>query len=429
MNVNVRLAFLTAGLLIGNCSAAVTATAGDWPQWRGPFGDGRCLERGLPVRWSAGEGVLWKLELPEAGNSTPVIHGHRIFLTQPDTPGKRRSLWCIDRETGRKLWERSVDYGQPDPTHSTNPFCSSSAVTDGERVVAWFGSAGLFCFDMDGSEQWSYQPGEQRHIWGYGSSPVLHGDLCYLNFGPGNNSRLLAFNKRTGKLVWEAAEPLDEDGTAEAKFQSADYTGSWSTPLVAEISGRQQLVLSVPFRVRSFDPLTGQELWVSEGTNALCYTSPLTDGSLVVAMGGYNGMSLAVRGDGSGDVTATHRAWRHPQTKQRIGSGVIHEGHIYIHNDPGVAECFELSTGELKWEQRLSGTGKGVNWSSVMLSDGLCYSMNQGGDCFVFRASPEFELVSVNSLGESTNSSVAASGGRLFLRTHRHLWCIGAKSE
>jgi outer membrane protein assembly factor BamB len=282
---------------------------------------------------------------------------------------------------------------------------------------------------MEGTEQWSFQCGEQRHIWGYGSSPVLDGDLCFLNFGPGTTSRLLALDKRTGKLVWERAEPLDEDGTSEAKFQSADYTGSWSTPLIAEIAGRQQLLLSVPFRVRSFDPMTGRELWVSEGTNALSYTSPLTDGSLVVAMGGYNGMTVAVRGDGNGDVTASHRVWRHPKTKQRIGSGVIHEGHIYIHNDPGVAECFELSTGELKWEQRLSGSGKGVNWSSVMLSDGLCYSMNQGGDCFVFRASPEFELVSVNSLGESTNSSVAASNGWLFLRTHNNLWCIGEKGD
>ncbi|MEY3175453.1 MAG: hypothetical protein RLZZ436_3367 [Planctomycetota bacterium] len=425
--MNWRLILLATGLLaVGfhdRCSAD------DWPQWRGPFGDGRCLERGLPVHWSATEGVVWKLELPEAGNSTPVIHGNRVFLTQPDTRGQRRTLWCVDRETGVKIWERGVEYREPDPTHSTNPPCSSSAVTDGERVVVWFGSAGLYCYDMEGKEQWSYKSGEQRHIWGYGSSPVLHGDLCCVNFGPGENSRLLAINKRTGELVWEYAEPLDEDGTSEAKFQSADYTGSWSTPLVAEIAGRQQLVLSVPFRIRSFDPATGRELWVSGGTNALCYTSPLTDGSLVVAMGGYNGMSVAVRGDGSGDVTASHRVWRHPKTKQRIGSGVIHEGHIYIHNDPGVAECFDLLTGELKWEQRLSGAGKGVNWSSVMLSDGLCYTMNQGGDCFVFRAAPEFELVSVNSLGETSNSSVAASGGRLFLRTHRHLWCIGGKPE
>ena len=425
--MNMRPTYLIAGLLIASIPSFITAD--DWPQWRGPTGDGRCSERGLPIQWSSTDGVVWKLALPEAGNSTPVIVGNRVFLTQPDSAGQRRTLWCIDRETGKKLWERGVEYRQPDPTHSTNPLCSSSAVTDGERVVAWFGSAGLFCYDMEGTEQWSFQCGEQRHIWGYGSSPVLDGDLCFLNFGPGPTSRLLAIDKRTGQLVWERGEPLDEDGTSEAKFQSADYTGSWSTPVVAEIAGRRQLVLSVPFRVRSFDPMTGRELWVSEGTNALCYTSPLTDVSLVVAMGCYNGMTLAVRGDGSGDVTASHRVWRHPKTKQRIGSGVVHEGHIYIHNDPGVAECFELSTGELKWEQRLSGSGKGVNWSSVMLSDGLCYSMNQGGDCFVFRASPKFELVSVNSLGEATNSSVAASNGWLFLRTHNNLWCIGGKRD
>lgn len=414
-------------LLVLVLGSGAAASGEDWGHWRGPHGDGRSDERGLPVRWSATENVVWKLALPEAGNSTPVIHSGRIFLTQPDTPGSRRTLWCIDSATGKKLWERGVEWRQPDPTHSTNPLCSSSAATDGERVVAWYGSAGLYCYDMAGKELWSYEPGEQRHIWGYGSSPVLYGDLCYLNFGPGPNSRLLALDKRTGRLVWEHAEPLDEDGTAEAPFQSADYTGSWSTPVIAEVSGRQQLLLSVPFRVRSFDPLTGQEYWRSEGTNALCYTSPLTDGSLVVAMGGYNGMSLAVRGDGTGDVTGTHRVWRHPRTKQRIGSGVIHEGHLYIHNDPGIAECFELSTGELKWERRLSGAGKATNWSSVMLADGLCYTMTQGGDCFVFRASPEFGEVTVNSLGEVSNSSVAASGGRLFLRTHQHLWCIGAQ--
>lgn len=412
----VLLLFVTSGS---------TAMSGDWPQWRGVGGDGRSDERGLPVQWSATENVVWKLALPEAGNSTPVIFGNRLFLTQPDTAGSRRTLWCIDVATGRKVWERGVEWKHPDPTHSTNPLCSSSAVTDGERVVAWFGSAGLYCYDMDGSELWSYQPGEQRHIWGYGSSPVLWGDLCFLNFGPGPGSRLLALDKRSGKLVWEQLEPPDEDGTAEAKYQSADYTGSWSTPVVATVSGREQLLLSVPFRVRSFEPLSGRELWYSEGTNALSYTSPLTDGNVVVAMGGYNGMSLAVRGDGSGDVTGSHRVWRHPRTKQRIGSGVIEGGYIYIHNDPGIAECFELSTGELKWEQRLSGPGKATNWSSVVYADGVCYSMNQGGDCFVFRASPEFELISVNSLSETSNSSVAISNGRLYLRTHRQLWCIG----
>ena len=425
MAANGRMTWgVLAGLLQGFVCLS-SASCDDWPQWRGIQGDGRSNERGLPVKWSATENVVWKLALPEAGNSTPVIWRNRLFLTQPDTAGSRRTLWCVDVSTGQKLWERGVEWKHPDPTHSTNPLCSSSAVTDGERVVAWFGSAGLFCYDMDGTELWTFQPGEQRHIWGYGSSPVLWGDLCFLNFGPGENSRLLALDKRSGRLVWEHAEPLDADGTAEAKYQSADYTGSWSTPVIATVSGREQLLLSVPFRLRSFEPLTGRELWSSEGTNALCYTSPLTDGSVVVAMGGYNGMSVAVRGDGVGDVTGSHRVWRHPRTKQRIGSGVIEGGHIYIHNDPGIAECIELSTGELKWEQRLTGAGKATNWSSVTYADGVCYSLNQGGDCFVFRASPEFEQISINSLGESSNSSVAISNGRLYLRTHGHLWCIG----
>ena len=143
-------------------------------------------------------------------------------------------------------------------------------------------------------------------------------------------------------------------------------------------------------------------------------------------MGGYNGMSLAVTTGGDGDVTTSHRLWRHPKTKQRIGSGAIHDGRIFIHNDPGIAECFDLKTGELIWEHRLTGgEASSTNWSSVMIADGLCYTVTQGGDCFVFRAGPEFELIARNSLGEPSNSSVIASHGQLLVRTHQHLWCIG----
>ena len=174
------------------------------------------------------------------------------------------------------------------------------------------------------------------------------------------------------------------------------------------------------------DPLTGHELWTSSGINALAYTSPLIADDTVVAMGGYNGMSIGIQVKGNGDITESGRLWRHPKTKQRIGSGVIHAGYLFIHNDPGIAECFELKTGKTVWEERLSGPGtSATNWSSVMVADGHCYTMTQGGDCFVFRASPQFELVSTNSLGEASNSSVAASNGQLFQRTHQHLWCIG----
>jgi outer membrane protein assembly factor BamB len=184
---------------------------------------------------------------------------------------------------------------------------------------------------------------------------------------------------------------------------------------------------SWPRRLAAYDPEGGRELWTCAGLNPLCYTSPIYADGIVVAMGGFNGMALAARAGGGGDITAARRVWHHPKTKQRIGSGVIHDGHIYIHNDPGVAECFELATGKLIWEERLQGAGKtGQNWSSVMLAGGNCYTVTQGGDCFVFKASPKFELVSVNPLGERSNSSIAPSNGELFIRTHQALWCIAA---
>jgi outer membrane protein assembly factor BamB len=174
------------------------------------------------------------------------------------------------------------------------------------------------------------------------------------------------------------------------------------------------------------DPRDGKMLWSSDGLNALVYTSPLIDKETVVSMGGYSGMSLGLRVGHSGAVPPISRLWHHPKTKQRIGSGVVHQGHIYIHNSTGIAECFELETGRLVWEQRLAGKGgSNTNWSSIMTAAGLCYTITQGGDCFVFRASPNFELVAMNALGESSNSSVVPSDGQLFIRTHQHLWCVG----
>jgi outer membrane protein assembly factor BamB len=144
-------------------------------------------------------------------------------------------------------------------------------------------------------------------------------------------------------------------------------------------------------------------------------------------MGGYSGMALAVRAGGTGDITSTHRLWHHPRTKQRIGSGVIHDGHIYILNDPGVAECFELKTGDRVWEERLKGpAANSVNWSSLVLSGDRLYAVNQGGDAFVFRASPKFEVMSTNTLAEPTIASMAVSDGEIFIRTHEALWCIAS---
>jgi outer membrane protein assembly factor BamB len=401
---------------------------GHWPQWRGPHGDGLCDETGLPTTWSRSENIAWKIELPEPGNSTPVVWGDQVFVTQPLSKEHRRTLMCFDRKSGTLQWQTGMDWSEEDPTHGTNPLCSSSPVTDGERVIAWFGSAGILCCDMNGRELWRRDLGQQKHIWGYGSSPVIHGDLCYLLFGPGERSFLIALNKTTGETVWQHNEPINTAGTSDAKFSGADYYGSWSTPIFRPIDGQDQLLISFPFRLCSFDPTSGQQLWTSNGINALVYTSPLFTDGIAIAMGGYNGMAMAVKTGPGGELPASERLWRHPKTRQRIGSGAIHDGRIFIHNDPGIAECFDAKTGELIWEHRLAGAGKATNWSSVMIADGLCYTINQSGDCFVFRAGPEFELVAKNSLGEPSNSSIVPSQGQLFIRTHQNLWCVGTDS-
>jgi outer membrane protein assembly factor BamB len=348
---------------------------------------------------------------------------------------------CFDCTDGKLLWQEGVKTKEKEPTHGTNPYCSASPVTDGQRVIASFASDGLFCYDFAGKELWRRTDlGRQIHIWGGGASPVIHGELCFLNFGPGETTYLLAVNKKTGETVWRKDEETGYGEPAAAdvvggKKDNATYIGSWTTPVLMKVEGRDQLLMSWPRRLVAYDPQTGDELWSCAGLNPLVYTSPIYEDGIVVAMGGFNGMAIAVRAGsskagGSGDITESRRLWHLTKTPQRIGSGVIKDGHIYIHNDPGIAECYELKTGELVWKERLSSGGaSGTNWSSVMLAGEHCYTINQRGDCFVFKASPEFELVSVNSLGEPSNSSIVPSNGELFIRTHEALWCIGEKKQ
>lgn len=427
MNPSNLIRFLAA--VIG-CLATFAASAGNWPAWRGTEGNGVANEKNLPLSWSTNENVRWRTPLPERGNSTPIIWGSRVFLTQ--AVEQRRTLMCFDRTNGKLLWQQGPTYTGKESAHATNPLGSSSPVTDGERVMAWFGSSGLYCYDLDGKELWHRDLGPQKHIWGWGSSPTLHGDLCFLNFGPGVPSFLLAVDKRTGKTVWQVDEPNADSGEKQPGQEKAPYVGSWSTPVVINSGSREELILSWPNRVVAFAPKTGKELWTCRGLNPLSYTSTLYDkaGNIVVAMGGFSGMSLAVTAGGDGDVTESRRLWHHPKTKQRIGSGVIHDGHIYILNDPGVAECFELKTGKLVWEERLKGpAAKSDNWSSLVRAGDRLYAINQGGDAFVFRSSPKFEALATNSLRETTIASLAMSDGEIFVRTYQALWCLGGKAR
>jgi outer membrane protein assembly factor BamB len=410
-----------------------SAIGANWPAWRGAAGTGISEESQLPTKWSSSENVKWRVALPEAANSTPIVWNDRVFVTQ--AVGDRRTLMSFDRQDGKLLWQVGVSTQEKEPTHGTNPYCSASPVTDGERVIVSFASDGLYCYDFAGKELWKRTDlGRQIHIWGNAASPVIDGELCFLNFGPGETTYLLAVDKKSGRTVWKHDEdtgygksPAEDVRTANgSKPANATFIGSWTTPVVMKVEGKDQLLMSWPRRLAAYDPQSGRELWTCSGLNPLVYTNPIYGDDIAVAMGGFGGSAIAVRAGGSGDITEARRLWQHPRSPQRIASGAVKDGRIYIHNDPGTAQCIDLKSGETVWQERLKGAAaSGQNWSSVMLAGDHCYTITQGGDCFVFKAAPKFELVAVNSLGERSNSSIVASNGDLFIRTHKALWCIG----
>jgi outer membrane protein assembly factor BamB len=402
-------------------ACASLARAENWPGWRGPRGDGTSAEKGMPTTWSPTENVRWKVRLPGPGNSTPIVWGQRIFLTQAlDRKGTERAVLCFDRASGLLLWQKAISFQGEEPTHETNPYCAASPVTDGERVIASHGSAGVVCYDLDGKQLWRRNLGRFIHIWGTASSPILHDNLVILNCGPGERTFLLALNKKTGQEVWKVEEPGGKSGQ---KGQS-EWIGSWSTPRVVRIQGQDQLIMSWPHTVKAHDPRTGAVIWTCGGLTELVYTSPLVTPTVVVAMAGFYGSSLAVKTGGRGDVTQTHRLW-HDTRKgpQRIGSGIIQGDYLYMANaGPGTVQCIELKTGKDRWDGRRLGT---AFWASLVLADGKLYATDQKGDTSVFAAKPHFEQISRNRLNEPTNASLAISEGDIFIRTYEHLWCIG----
>jgi outer membrane protein assembly factor BamB len=400
-------------LVVVLLACALSARAGDWPAWRGPTGQGFCEEKDVPLTWSDKANVKWKVALAHQGNSTPVLGGDRIFLTQANMGGTVRGLLCFSRGDGKLLWQQDVTYEEKERNWNASWYCNASPAIDGQRVVVSFGSAGMYCFDFEGRELWKRTDlGAWDHSFGNASSPVLYGDLVILWCGPNEKmgrNFLLAVDKRTGETVWEHDEKA----------------GSWGTPILVNIEGRDQLLLATVPHLKGIDPNTGGELWLCNGLTKYVYTSPLYGNGVAVAMSGYGGAALAVKVGGTGDITG-NRLWHHPDNTQRVGSGMIVGDHVYIVQESGVPHCYDLKTGEEVWkvEER---PGKGPTWGSMVHAEGRLYVMMRNAETLVFAASPKYEVLAANSLGagEQTNSTPAISNGEVFLRTFKHLWCIG----
>lgn len=398
---------------------AAPAFAENWPAWRGPTGMGQSTETKLPTKWSKTDNVRWKIPLPAPGNSTPIVWGNKIFITQATEKGKVRGLYCYDRADGRELWSQTVTFDKEEKSHDTNPQCSASAVTDGERVVAWHGSAGVFCYDLQGKLVWQKDLGIFEHIWGTAASPVIVGDVVVLNCGPGLSSFVVALDKATGDEKWRVSLPEMTSTKIE------EFRGSWSTPVVRKVGDSNELLLSLPMNLVALDPKNGQTKWRCEGLSKLVYTSPLFTDKTAVAMSGYHGPALAVKLGGSGDITKD-RLWHQTEKiPQRVGSGVIVGDHLYILNENGIAWCLDVASGERLWEKRLEG---GNSWSSMVHAAGKIYVLDMQGNTHVLEVNPkECVVLGKNVIGETCRASLAPSEGEFFIRTYNALYCVGEK--
>jgi len=421
--MNRFLAHLVSGVVIV-VSMALVSNAADWPGFRGKDGNGVTEDAGFPTTWSTEKNVRWRIDMPNRGNESPIVSHGRVFATSGTDDGRTRRLHCFDRKDGSELWVREVGFAGKENTHQTNPFGASTPAVAGNRVVVWHGSAGLHCYDLKGAALWHADLGTVGHIWGYGSSPVIHGGLVFLNYGPGKEQFLVAVKLSDGEVAWKVNEPGGNNA------REGTMAGSWSTPVIVNRGGEAQLICSMPTRVVGLEPATGNLIWECQGlvgrNGNLVYTSPVIAGDVVICMGGYAGPALAVRLGGTGDVTESHRLW-HATAKnpQRISSGVVVGDHLFLANaGPGTILCLDVATGQEVWKDRGPGAGY---WGAMTFADGHLYVTNQAGATVVFDPDAEgFKLVATNQLDSASNSTPAFSDGDIFLRTASSLYCLAA---
>ena len=402
-------------LVVSFAQAADEEVATSWNSWRAVSGNTAIPKGDYPVTWSSDKNVAWKVDLPDKGNSTPIINGKRIFVTQSLAKTKSRGIVCYDTETGKKLWEKYVVQKKDEKTHPSNPYCSPSPTVDGNTVITWLGNSGVFAFSLDGKELWKKDLGPVDHVFGYGSSPVVYDGICYLNHGPGKYIFLVALEVKTGKEVWRTPVTVNE------RPYGGMIEGSYTTPIFVKNSkGETELVTTFPGFVVSLNPKTGKEIWRCGGLDHNVHGSPAAYNGVVVAFGGYQRQSIAVRLGGTGDVTNTHRLWQ--LNKLNAISAPVFKGDYIYRIANNFATCHETKTGKEMWKERMMAK---ACWSSpALVGDDLIYVVDKSGTSYVYKANPEkFELVSKNETENvMTNGSLAFASNAIYMRTHTTLW-------
>lgn len=412
-------------------------SAQGWPSWRGPSGNNVApADASPPIEWSEDQNVRWKVAIPGDGASTPVVHKGRIYLTSAvdtgrddaptaanDAKGPTRIyefvVLAIDRHSGKELWRKTVLEAVPHENgHKTGSHASASPIIDGDRLYAFFGSRGLHCLDLAGEITWSKQLGLMNTLRGFGegATPVIHGDTIVVQWDHEGPSFIVAFDKRTGKERWR--QPRETDST-------------WSSPAVAVVDGRAQVIASGSKVTWAYDLQTGKPIWHCGGFSANPVTSPIVVDGLVYVMNSYEGDVIqAIRLAGAkGDLTdSKHLVWSGKQKAPFVPNALVHDGLLYyLRGGGGVLNCADALTGEAIY----SGKRLGMRTihSSPVLADGRIYVTSRDGKTAVVAAGREFRKLAMNSLDDTVDATLVPVGKDLFIRGRKHLYCITAEGS
>jgi len=426
----------------------------NWPQWRGPLANGVAPQADPPLEWSETKNVKWKVKVPGKGTATPIVWGDRVFIltaiapekkteTQPTAApntdastggeaGRRRggggfgrgekptevhefAVLCLDRKTGKTLWQKAAKQEIPhEGHHQDHGFASASPVTDGEVLLAYFGSRGLHCYDMDGNLKWSKDFGDMitRNGFGEGTSPALYKDTVIVNWDDETEGDfIIALDNRTGKEFWKNARN--------------EHTG-WSTPFVVEHGGKVQVIVSGTSKIRSYDFESGKELWSCGGLGSNPIPTPVVGGDTVYVMSGHREPKLlAISLGRTGDLTDTDAVrWSHNKSTPYVPSPVIIGDSLYfIQGNTGKLSCFDAKTGQPRFEaEQLEGVFG--TYASLVAAKDRVYVLGREGKCVVLKPGTKVEILASNKLDDRTDASVALAGKELFIRGHQNLYCI-----
>jgi outer membrane protein assembly factor BamB len=429
-----------------------------WPNWRGPDTNGVARSERAPVQWSEEQNIRWKVAVPGVGSSTPIVWGDTLYVTtaietdrlpegaaaepepapEPEAEGGRGgrggrgggaakpkkihefAVLALDRKDGSVKWQTKVAETVPhESIHSTNTQASASPITDGQHIIAFFGSRGLHCLDMAGKLVWSKDLGKMqtRNEFGEGASPALYKDTIVVVWDHEGADFIAAYDKATGEEKWK---------------KERDEITAWATPLIVPVGDRMQVIATATNATRSYDLATGELVWWLGGMTSNCIPTPILHDGVAYIMSGFRGAALqAIRlADAKGDLTESKAVlWRHAQETSYVPSGVLTDGHIYfLRNNSGVLSCLDAATGEVKYSgQKL--TDVRLVYSSLTAVGENVYVPSREGVTVVFKAGPEYAEVGVNALDDTFDASPVIVDGDLYLRGWKHLYCIAEAAK